>query len=52
MSWQLNCYLICKLMYLSLQVLLYWYSTDVDIINNAVILFLYYLIGTLALFYS
>ncbi|KAM0902917.1 hypothetical protein ACQ4PT_018981 [Festuca glaucescens] len=27
-------------------VLLYWYSTDADIINNAVILFLYYLIGS------
>ncbi|EES01482.1 hypothetical protein BDA96_03G320600 [Sorghum bicolor] len=27
-------------------VLLYWYSTDVDIINNAVILFIYYFIGS------
>ncbi|KQK09748.1 tobamovirus multiplication protein 1 [Brachypodium distachyon] len=27
-------------------VLLYWYSTDADIINNAVILFLYYFIGS------
>ncbi|KAL6845166.1 hypothetical protein ACP4OV_024661 [Aristida adscensionis] len=26
-------------------VLLYWYSTDADIINNAVVLFLYYFIG-------
>ncbi|KAL5223328.1 hypothetical protein ABZP36_028041 [Zizania latifolia] len=27
-------------------VLLYWYSTDADIINNAVILFMYYFIGS------
>ncbi|XP_062221349.1 protein TOM THREE HOMOLOG 1-like isoform X1 [Phragmites australis] len=27
-------------------VLLYWYSTDADIVNNAVILFVYYFIGS------
>lgn len=35
--------------YLLLQVLLYWYSTEAEIIKNAVILFLYYLIGNMYL---
>ena len=39
-------------LYLLLQVLLYWYSTDADIIYNAIILFVYYFIGIFVFLYS